>query len=170
MATGTGNLPNPTMSFSPFAILTAEEMNDLVENIESVADGTGIGDSAVTGMKIASYRMPYQTITTNTTETDLIMQSGWNFIQGTGGNTGNKTITFPSAFSSIKSVHVMPLGLHTALPAAIGDFTTAYSGNNNFIFAISITNTTFSARYTVDSSATLSSSLYAGFTWIAFGT
>lgn len=47
MATGTGNLPNPTMSFSPFAILTAEEMNDLVENIESLADGTGIGDGSV---------------------------------------------------------------------------------------------------------------------------
>lgn len=47
MATGTGNLPNDNMSFSPFAILTAEEMNDLVENIESLAEGTGIGDGSV---------------------------------------------------------------------------------------------------------------------------
>jgi hypothetical protein len=47
VATGTGNLPNDGMSFSPFAILTAEEMNDLVENIESLADGTGIGDGSV---------------------------------------------------------------------------------------------------------------------------
>jgi len=47
MATGTGNLPNPAMSFSPFAILTAEEVNNLVENIESLATGTGIGDSSV---------------------------------------------------------------------------------------------------------------------------
>lgn len=31
-------LPNPSMSFSPFAILTAEEMNDIVENIEALAD------------------------------------------------------------------------------------------------------------------------------------
>lgn len=31
-------LPNPSMSFSPFAILTAEEMNDLVENIEFIYD------------------------------------------------------------------------------------------------------------------------------------
>lgn len=35
------------MSFSPFAILTAEEMNDLVENIESLADGTGFDTGAV---------------------------------------------------------------------------------------------------------------------------
>lgn len=47
MATGTGNLPNPGMSFSPFAILTAEEQNNLVENIESLATGTGIGDGAI---------------------------------------------------------------------------------------------------------------------------
>lgn len=52
MATGTGNLPNQDMSFSPFAILTAEEMNDLVENIESLADGSGVGDGAVTAEKL----------------------------------------------------------------------------------------------------------------------
>lgn len=47
MATGTGNLPNPSMSFSPFAILTAEEMNNILENINALADGTGIGDGSV---------------------------------------------------------------------------------------------------------------------------
>lgn len=47
MATGTGNLPNQGMSFSPFAILTAEEQNNLVENIESLADGSGVGDGAI---------------------------------------------------------------------------------------------------------------------------
>lgn len=41
------SLPNPSMSFSPFAILTAEELNELVENIESLADGSGIGDGAI---------------------------------------------------------------------------------------------------------------------------
>lgn len=40
-------LPNPSMSFSPFAILTAEEMNNLVENIESLASGSGIGNGAI---------------------------------------------------------------------------------------------------------------------------
>lgn len=42
-------LPNPSMSFSPFAILTAEEMNDLVENIESLSDGTGFDTGAIDG-------------------------------------------------------------------------------------------------------------------------
>lgn len=53
MATGTGNLPNQGMSFSPFAILTAEEQNNLVENIESLATGSGIGDGAIATAKIA---------------------------------------------------------------------------------------------------------------------
>lgn len=35
------SLPNPGMSFTPFDPLTASEMNDLVENIESLADGSG---------------------------------------------------------------------------------------------------------------------------------
>jgi len=51
MATGTGNLPNPSMSFSPFAILTAEQMNNLVSNINSLATGTGIGDESLTSNK-----------------------------------------------------------------------------------------------------------------------
>lgn len=54
MATGTGNLPNPGMSFSPFAILTAEEMNDIVANIESLATGAGIGDGAIATADIAN--------------------------------------------------------------------------------------------------------------------
>ena len=45
-------LPNPSMSFSPFAILTAEEMNDLVENIESLSSGVGIGNSTITTPKL----------------------------------------------------------------------------------------------------------------------
>lgn len=61
MATGTGNLPNQGMSFSPFAILTAEEMNNIVENIESVASGSGIGDGAVTAAKIET-QQAWQTV------------------------------------------------------------------------------------------------------------
>lgn len=47
-------LPNTSMSFSPFAILTAEEMNDLVENIESLSDGSGLEDGSVTAPKAAA--------------------------------------------------------------------------------------------------------------------
>lgn len=47
MATGTGNLPKQDMEFNPFDPLPASQLNDLVENIESLADGSGIGDEAI---------------------------------------------------------------------------------------------------------------------------
>lgn len=53
MATGTGNLPFPGKSYTPFDILTAEELNEDVANIESLADGTGIGDGAITTNTLA---------------------------------------------------------------------------------------------------------------------
>lgn len=40
-------LPNPGMDFTPFDVLTAAELDDLVENIESLADGTGFDAGAV---------------------------------------------------------------------------------------------------------------------------
>lgn len=47
MSTGTGNLPYPGKVYSPFDVLTAEELNEDVANIESLADGSGLGDGAV---------------------------------------------------------------------------------------------------------------------------
>lgn len=47
MASGTGNLPYPGKVYNPFDILTAEELNEDVANIEALADGSGIGDGAI---------------------------------------------------------------------------------------------------------------------------
>ncbi len=52
MAAGTGNLPYPGMDFVPFDILTAEELDQIVANYESLADGSGIGDGAVNALKV----------------------------------------------------------------------------------------------------------------------
>lgn len=46
------SLPNPNLSFSPFAILTAEELNDLVDNIEALADGSGLDDGSIQASKL----------------------------------------------------------------------------------------------------------------------
>lgn len=42
-------LPNPSMDFEPFEILPAEELDKLVENIESLAAGTGFNTVASFG-------------------------------------------------------------------------------------------------------------------------
>lgn len=46
------SLPNPDMDFTPFDVLTAEELDEMVANIEALADGSGIGDGAVTPSKL----------------------------------------------------------------------------------------------------------------------
>lgn len=45
------SLPNPGMNFTPFDPLPASDLNDMVENIEALADGSGIDDGAVTPAK-----------------------------------------------------------------------------------------------------------------------
>lgn len=47
-------LPNPAMTFSPFAILTAEEMNDISENIDALATGSGLNDGSITNVKLST--------------------------------------------------------------------------------------------------------------------
>lgn len=47
-------LPNTGMNFTPLDELTAEEMNQLVANIEALAAGTGLADAAVTYPKLLS--------------------------------------------------------------------------------------------------------------------
>ena len=54
-------LPNPGMDAVPFTPLTAEFLDDIIENIESLADGTGIGDGAVTAAKIET-QQAWQTV------------------------------------------------------------------------------------------------------------
>lgn len=46
------SLPNPGMDFTAYQTLTATEMDNLVENIEALADGSGLDNSAVTPAKL----------------------------------------------------------------------------------------------------------------------
>lgn len=48
------SLPNPSMDFSAFDTLPAASLDDLVENIEALADGSGLDDGAVTNAKLAT--------------------------------------------------------------------------------------------------------------------
>lgn len=41
------SLPNPGMDFVPFDILTAEELDNIVENIESLSDGVGLKNGVI---------------------------------------------------------------------------------------------------------------------------
>lgn len=45
-------LPYPNMDFTPLDILTAAEMDKIVANIESLANGTGIADGVIQARKV----------------------------------------------------------------------------------------------------------------------
>ena len=47
-------LPNPGMDAVPFTPLTAEFLDDIIENIESLSSGTGIGDGSIAASKLDS--------------------------------------------------------------------------------------------------------------------
>lgn len=52
MATGTGNLPYSMPPVSPFDVITSQAENERIANIKALADGTGIGDNAITASKL----------------------------------------------------------------------------------------------------------------------
>ena len=108
------SLPNPSMSFSPFAILTAAEMNDLVENDQALAAGTGLNDGAVTGTKLTDdtvgmgkidfSTMPrfraYQTGTPQVLNPSLspkVTLNAENYDPGSNFNISNSRFTAPVA-------------------------------------------------------------------------
>lgn len=47
-------LPNPSMDFTALNVLTAAELDDFVENIEALADGSGLDDASITNAKLAT--------------------------------------------------------------------------------------------------------------------
>lgn len=104
MAIGTGNLPYPWKSYTPFDILTAEELNEDVANIESLATGTGIGDGAVTADKIdlATFNVLTGSIALNQT-------SGWtntDTIDVSSFPDGSKLEVFVTAYIEATSTEL----------------------------------------------------------------
>ena len=97
MATGTGNLPHPGMVATPFDIYTAEEVNQHTANIESLADGSGIGDGAITASKLDLTTFAFGNYSTSEVNTGFkwidgraIYQKTINF--GTMPNSTDKSI------------------------------------------------------------------------------
>lgn len=64
-------LPNPGMNFTPFDPLAASELNDIVENVESVSDGSGfaLDDNVIPANALATsaITLGLAVTTTNTT-------------------------------------------------------------------------------------------------------
>jgi hypothetical protein len=48
------SLPNTISPVSPFDVILSETTNEMIENIEALADGSGLDDGAVTSSKLAT--------------------------------------------------------------------------------------------------------------------
>lgn len=104
-------LPNTGMSFTPFDPLPASDLNDLVENIESLSDGTGIINSAILTRHIAASQVTlakmdlttfpsvtaYKVAAQNSTNgVSLIILDGEDHDQGSNFNTSTGLFTVPA--------------------------------------------------------------------------
>lgn len=130
---------------------SAAKWNILGTNDASFNDGTGIANDAINGNHIQlannsalqalnasavstdtiklgtdDYlrlsQLPYQDLTSNSTKTNVLIQSGWSFIQNDGSEASTKTITYPVAFTSILALSIDIVGVKSGSdPTSITD-------------------------------------------------
>ena len=141
MATGTGNLPNQNMDFVPLATLPAADLDKLVANIESLADGTGIGDGSVgaTAIDMTTAAPAISALIDDNTEMSIISSvsptarsisaATWTDVPGcTVDFTPMRSpralciATFPTKFSGIVANKYVGFGLGTDAPATYNTY------------------------------------------------
>lgn len=129
-----------------------------------------LADDGVTSDKLAEafFKGRKQQNTTNSDVEGLKVMHGWGFIEGNGTAAIEKTVTFPTTFTSAPVVIVCALGADTSgVPVAIGEFTTEI-GTTIGIQASDIEADDF--KVSLDrATGTYSSGNYHGFSWIAIG-
>lgn len=188
MASGTGNLPYPGKVYNPFDVLTAEELNEDVENIESLADGSGIGDGAiptaaiadgaVTPIKLANFN--YQTdnggTISSSTNGVIKLQAGWGQMVGNSSNTMTEAVTFPQEFSTVLGVVMAPLAAKATSNAAnISELDTGGGGPQDWApTPLSITNSGFTTQLNRHvqaggASQNFNNTIRYGYSWLAWG-
>lgn len=109
-----------------------------------------------------------QDITTNSTVA-LKEQSGWTYINPSSGTTASTTITFPTAFTSIRSLEFGVLGAKTSTaPTAVTDTSTSIGGEIILLSSTSASTSGFTLN-AYKNPAYSSSSTYYLFWWRAKG-
>lgn len=138
--------------------------------VSATGDDTNIDlDLAGKGTGSITMSMRHQANGTNSTETGVSVQTGWNFINGDGASTRlNETITLPTTFpNEILAVNISLIGNKAGSdPTAITEFTsTTDDGVKARVFAPTTSN--FVAEF--ESDAVLASGTRYGYSWIAYG-
>lgn len=141
-------LPNPGMDFTPLTPLTAEEMDDIVENIEAINNATiqtaSIADGAVTKAKLGADAMSNQNYSTSEIDTGTTWIDGKKIYKKTidcgAQPTNNFTskdipLNIPNFEKAIKIEGIMFDDYNEAYPLP---YCAQYSGNGALIYGIDI--------------------------------
>lgn len=167
------SLPNPGLDAVPFTNLPAEFLDDMNENIEALADGSGQNDYSIPPSKLALVN--YQTDDANTiasvTNGAIKFQAGWGQLPGTGAATLTNGVTFPEAFTTILGISLSFVGAkNTTAMTDITDVAVSYaaSGVGYTISTANLSETSVTVTMSRDA-GTFSSSIYWGYSWMAWG-
>lgn len=99
-------LPNPGMDFTPLTPLTAEEMDDIVENIEAINNATiqtgSIADGAITKAKLGADALTNLNYSTSETDTGTTWVDGSRIFKKTIIMT---SATWTSSTQEVKQAH-----------------------------------------------------------------
>lgn len=111
-------LPNTGMDAVPFTPLTAEFLDDMIENIESLSDGTGFETGAITTNTLADNGVTTDKIDFSTFSSRVSTDAnGWRVIDMNAYKIATKRITFNQTINSGSGVGVsissdnLPVGL-----------------------------------------------------------
>lgn len=142
---------------------SAAKWNQLGTNDALFDSAIGVNASGFMVHKLWRHKI----ITSASTQSNVMVQSGWDRVQGTSTSTIDKAITFPTAFDTILSVVVNGNGFKASDPVTI-DGSTGSSAETNNAGAISVTGFTATVSHR-DAASNLGTSWYA-FSWLAVGT
>lgn len=168
------------MAYSSWSVVFGEQpsaakWNILGNNDASFNDGTGFGLGVIGSTTLAEdyIRGRYQTGDgTNSAPTDLTMQMGWGFIVGDNTENIDKTVTFPTAFSSAPLVQITfahSRATAAGSPTGPGWFTTVVTTTAISAGHSSVTTTNFNAVISRSDGGSLASTNNYGFVWQAIG-
>lgn len=143
MATGTGNLPQPNNTVSPFDIGTSEWANSVKANIDSLASGTGVGDGAVTYNKLLSTIFSGEVSSLSNAGTaggtiKYLNIGGLKLLWATGASKSSNatgtgvqfTFTLPAGFfTTINSIYASP----SSLGASVTQLTSVVSSSTSTV-------------------------------------
>lgn len=130
-----------------------------------VTSGTGHVDLVPATSKLVRISTRHKADTTDSYQGLVIIEHGWGFITGAGSDRkGTKTVTLPTALTTILSVNITPLGYKDSSdPTAITDFGDGYydlsAGVSN------ITTTNFIAFIVNTQGTNLDNGRRFGFSW-----